>query len=208
MDVTVVVATFGGSNWRRLALNRAVPSARFLGVPIVTCHADTLHDARNGGLAQVTTEWVIHLDADDELEPDYVTCMSAYGNGADVRAPSVRYIRGREAAWPKMPRVAGHDHECVGACLPQGNWLVVGACVRTQLLRDVGGWLDYPVYEDWSTWLRCYQAGATFAAVPQAIYRAHVRPRSRNRSGGHALKLATHRRIEADCGLAPGGTPL
>jgi hypothetical protein len=124
---------------------------------------------------------------------------------ADVRAPAVRYIRPGHADHPKMPKVAGHDHECVADCLTRGNWLVVGACVRTELLRQVGGWHDYPVYEDWSTWLRCHLAGATFEPVYGAIYRAHVRRNSRNRAPSHAVKLATHRRIEADCGLLPGG---
>lgn len=205
-DVTVAVSTFGAASWVRLANTRAIPSARALGVHVVHNHARTLHDARNGALKQVTTPWVIHLDADDELEPGYIEAMAT--GTADVRAPAVRYVRGHSADWPKMPRVAGHAHDCVGACLPQGNWLVVGAAVRTELMHRIGGWRDYPVYEDWSTWLRCHLAGATIEAIPQAIYRAHVRPRSRNRSGSHELKMATHRRIERDCGLAPGGVPL
>jgi hypothetical protein len=206
VDVTVVVSTFGGPSWMRLARERAIPSAEALGVPVIHTHARTLHEARNGSLAKVGTPWVIHLDADDELEQGYVEAMAT--GSADVRAPSVRYVRGAAADWPKMPRVAGHGHECVGACLPQGNWLVVGAAVRTELMRRIGGWRDYPVYEDWSTWLRCHLAGATFEAIPQAIYRAHVRRGSRNRSGSRDLKMSTHRRIERDCGLAPGGTPL
>lgn len=206
MDVTVAVATYGDLSWQRLARSRAIPSAEALGVPVVYAHESTLHDARNGSLAKVHTEWVIHLDADDELEPGYIDAMAT--GTADVRAPSVRYVRPGHARPPRMPRVAGHAHECVAECLPQGNWLVVGAAVRTQLMHRIGGWRDYPVYEDWATWLRCHLIGATFEAIPAAIYRAHVRRGSRNRSGSHQLKMATHRRIERDCGLAPGGTPL
>lgn len=206
MDVTVAVSTFGTPSWTRLARERAIPSAEALGVPVVYTHARNLHEARNGSLAKVRTPWVVHLDADDELELGYIEAMAT--GTADVRAPSVRYIRGATADWPKMPRVAGHAHDCVGACLPQGNWLVVGAAVRTELMRRIGGWRDYPIYEDWSVWLRCHLAGATIEAIPQAIYRAHVRRGSRNRSGSRDLKMLTHRRIERDCGLAPGGTPL
>lgn len=195
MDVTVCVATFGGPEWEHLARSRALPSARALGVPAVHVHAGTLHEARNLAVAEVDTEWVIHLDADDELEPGYVTAMAA--GSADVRAPAVRYIRGygdRSAA-AAMPRVAGHDHDCTGGCLPYGNWLVVGAAVRTELVRAVGGWQDWDWSEDWDLWLRIFLAGGSFEAVPAAVYRAHVRRGSRNRGRSHAARLATHRAI-------------
>lgn len=204
--VTIAVATYGDQSWQRLAHRRAIPSADAQGVPVVYAHESTLHDARNGALAKVRTEWVVFLDADDELAPGYIEALGE-GN-ADVRAPAVSYVRGGEVKAAKMPRVAGHDHQCTGNCLPQGNWLVVGAAHRTTLARRIGGWHDYPVYEDWDYWLRCYLSGATFEAIPSAVYVAHVRPRSRNRAPSHALKLATHRKIEAANGLAPGGTPL
>lgn len=200
MDVTVVVGTYGDPSWPALAASRAVPSAQALGVPVVHVHADTLHDARNQGLAQVTTEWVVHLDADDELEPGYMDAVAA-GRG-DVRAPSVRYVTAAGHRPPAvMPRVAGHAHTCTQTCLTQGNWLVVGAAARTSLLRDVGGWRDWPVYEDWDLWLRCHLAGAAVDAVPQAVYRAYVRRGSRNRAPSIAVKNAAHRAIEEANGL-------
>lgn len=203
-NVTVAVATYGAAAWTRLAQTRAIPSARALGVPVVYCHGYDLQNARNQALAKVETEWVIHLDADDELERGFIAAMASHGT-ADVNAPAVRYVRPGHAAWPRMPNVAGHTHECGADCLPQGNWLVVGACVRTELVRRVGGWGAEPVYEDWALWLRCHLAGASFAAVPQAIYRAHVRRNSRNRAPSGRVKLATHRAIEAANGLLPGG---
>jgi hypothetical protein len=205
MEVTVAVATFGGPEWQRLAQTRALPSAKALGVPTVWVHAGTLHDARNEALAKVGTEWVIHLDADDELEPGYITALAA--GTADVRAPAVRYVQGNRAGQPAMPKVAGHTHDCAANCLPYGNWLVVGAAVRAQLLRDIGGWRDFPVYEDWSTWLRCHLAGATFEAIPGAVYRAHVRRGSRNRGRGLNARLEAHRAIARDAGLDPALIP-
>lgn len=195
MDLTVCVATFGDPLWADLAEQRAIPSAKALDVPVVHVHGDTLHESRNAALDWVGTEWVAHLDADDELEAGYVEAMET--GTADVRAPAVRYVRpDGTAAWPYMPRVPGHSHECGGPCLPYGNWLVVGAVARTELLKRVG-WDDWPMYEDWAMWLRCYQAGASFEAVPAAIYRAHVRPGSRNRDRSAEERLAVHRAIAA-----------
>lgn len=201
MDVTVCVGTFGDSSWIRLAQDRALPSARALGVPTVHVHADTLHEARNGAVAQVETEWVIHLDADDELERGYVDAMA--GGTADVRAPAVRYVRGTgdRSAPARMPRVAGHTHDCAARCLPYGNWLVVGAAVRAQLVLTVGGWRNFPWSEDWDLWLRCYLAGASFEAIPTAVYRAHVRRGSRNRAMVGSARLDAHRAIAAANGV-------
>ncbi len=200
MDVTVAIGTFGDAHWPRLAAERAVPSAEALGVPVVHHHADTLHEARNGALEQVTTEWVCHLDADDELEPGYFDAMAA--GTADVRAPSVRYVRLGRLREPGMPAVAGHTHQCVAECLVEGNWLVVGSLVRADMVRSVGGWRDFDWSEDWDLWLRCHLAGATFEAIPEAVYRAHVRPDSRNRGASREKRLAAHRAIAAANGLA------
>ena len=72
MDVTICVATFGDPTWQTLARTRAVPSAEAQGVPVVHVHGRTLHAARNAAVEQAQTEWVIHLDADDELTAGYV----------------------------------------------------------------------------------------------------------------------------------------
>lgn len=194
MDVTVVVATFGGPEWVDLAYSRAIPSAQALGVPVVHCHAGRLSDARNGGLEEVDTEWVCHLDADDELEPGFFAHI-AQGT-ADVRAPSVRYVGSVMNRPARMPKVSGHTHDCVADCLVDGNWLVIGSTVRTELVRDVGGHLEFDWSEDWSLWLRCHLAGASFEAIPEAVYRAHVRRDSRNRSADREKRLRVHREIE------------
>lgn len=191
--LTVVIGTYGEGMWHTLAESRAMPSARALGVQVVHCHADSLHEARNQGLAEVETDWVAFLDADDELEPDYLAAMS-HGT-ADVRAPSVRYVRGRSWQQPAMPRVAGHTHACEAACLLLGNWLVIGSVVLTELVRGVGGFRDFEWSEDYDLWLRCYLAGASIEAVPAAVYRAYVRTNSRNRSPRWAAKYAAHKAI-------------
>lgn len=199
MEVTVVVATFGDSEWKELAQQRAIPSAERLGVAVIHAHSDTLHAARNLGLTQVATEWVVHLDADDELEAGYFDAMAAVDG--DLRAPSVRYVHRGQPGPPLMPRVAGHHHLCTPDCLAYGNWMVIGTLARTELLGQVGAWRDFPWSEDWDLWVRCWQAGAAIDAVPEAVYRAHVRRDSRNRAPGRAAKLAAHRAIAEANGL-------
>lgn len=201
VDVTVVVGTFGDRSWVDLAERRAIPSASALGAPVVHSHSDCCLDhARNAGLAQVDTEWVIFLDADDELAPGYLDAMGAAW--ADVRAPAVTYISNptsKVRRFARVPRVSGHarNHTCRGSCLPDGNWVVIGAMARTDHVRRVGGFKDWPVYEDWCLWLRMFLAGSTFEPVPAAVYRAYARPDSRNRAGDAEARVATHWAIHA-----------
>jgi len=170
MEVTVVVATFGDAKWIDLAQERAVPSAESHGVPTIHTHADALHIARNGALQMVTTEWVCHLDADDELEPGYFEAMEK--GTADLRAPAVRYVsEGGVCEDPAVPpRIP----------LESGNWLVIGTLVKTEMARAVG-WRDWAFFEDWDFWMRCSLAGASMEAIPDAVYRAWIRSDSRNR---------------------------
>lgn len=203
--VTVCVATFGDDRWRRVAEQHALPSARATGAQVVYVHGDSIHGARNACLDQVTTPLVIYLDADDELEPGYLDAMTRVD--ADVRVPVVRYVTNPDRLPPpSMPRVVGHHHACTAACLPCGNWIVVGAMARTQLLRDVGGWRDYG-WEDWDLWLRCHLAGATIQPAPGAVYRANVRAGSR---GGYTAEESRrhHIAVAAANGFSLDGTPL
>lgn len=193
MDVTILVGTYGDERWVNLARTRAIPSAQAQEVPVIHQHRETLHEARNACLEKATTQWVVHLDADDELEPRYVSRL--LGGLADVRAPSVRYLAGRYGQPPRVPRVWGHNHACTAECLPYGNWVVVGAMARRQMLIDIGGWRDFPWSEDWDLWLRCHLFGHTFETIPEAVYVAYVRSRSRNRGASQAAKLAAHRAI-------------
>lgn len=195
MDVSVIIGTFGDPEWQDLA-EQAAASAEDQADEILCVHAGTLAQARNEGLRAAGGDYVIHLDADDLLEPGYVDALLT--GTADLRAPAVRYVTetGHERL-PHVPKVAGHTHDCTGDCLPHGNWLVVGTLARRQLLIDVGGWEEWPLYEDWALWARCHQAGATIEAIPAAVYRATWRPASRNRAPDRRFKDRIHHEIAA-----------
>ena len=204
--VTVCVATFGGREWCDLARERAIPSAERLGVEVIYRHGDTLAQARNAAVADARTPLVCLLDADDQLEPGFFDAMAA--SDADLRAPAVRYVTG-EFSEPdppaRMPRVAGHDHDCEAGCLRWGNWLVIGTVAPRDLILSVGGFTEHTWSEDWHLWVRCWQAGATVEAVPGAVYRAWTRVGSRNRTGSRADRRAVHQQMARELGLPVPG---
>lgn len=179
-DVTVCIATFGAETWSKRALSVAYPSAQHQAKTVVV-HGDSLHGARNQAAHLAQTEWLVFLDADDELAPGYVDAMLAASG--DLRAPRLVEIRGGgEREVPLTDRHIEHLNPCC-----------IGTMIRRHTLLDCGGFPDFPAWEDFALFLRAYRRGASIEHVPGAVYRAHVRPGSRNRTvtDGPAL----HRRI-------------
>lgn len=172
-DVTIIIPIFGDlERWAPLA-QRALVSALDQTVPaadVVLSVADTLRDARNRPALAAETEWLCFLDADDELDPRYVEAMLA-GTG-DLRQPAtLGIVDGKEDAFPVVIPTKP---------LLDGNYIVVGAFVRRKIFESAGGFIELPAYEDWDLWIRCWLEGAVITTCPEAIYRVHVLPDSRN----------------------------
>lgn len=197
MDVEIAVCTFGGEEWPALARERALPSVAKQGVPYRHVHAGSIDAARNEALHSGKSEWIIYVDADDELEAGYVEAMAAASG--DIRACALRYvIDGKPQDTAAIPLVNGHKvvtPDLKG--IMQGNWIAIGAAVRRATIIGAGGWKPWPMYEDWDLWMRCMLRGATVENVPGAIYRAYVRSGSRNRALPVHERLAVRRHIIA-----------
>jgi glycosyltransferase involved in cell wall biosynthesis len=117
-------------------------------------------------------DWLCFLDADDELEPEYLEKMMAPGMRFQLRYPSVRYVM-EGAAWP-APQVLQKTP------LNYGNYMVIGTLVPKQIFMQAGGFRDISGYEDWDLWIRCWMLGCNPTLIKDAIYRVWQRPGSRN----------------------------
>jgi glycosyltransferase involved in cell wall biosynthesis len=179
-SISVIIGTFGDIEvWGPLA-ERAVRSAKANKVApleVIRAHGDTLHEARNSGAEDAKGEWLCFLDADDELDENYIGSMWAHARrmtGPALLQPStLGLVDGREDPHPVL--IASKP-------LLDGNFMVIGTLVRRDQFLEVGGFKDWPMYEDWCLWIRCWQHGAQLRPVPEAIYRVHVRENSRNQS--------------------------
>jgi glycosyltransferase involved in cell wall biosynthesis len=185
LDVSVVVATFGDRSWCDLAGRRAVPSALAQTLApreVIPHHGTSLAQARNEAAAEATGEWLCFLDADDELDPGYLAAMTTATG--DLRAPAVQYVHEDH----EDPPVVFDDRE-----IREMNPCVIGTLVRRDAFWTVGGFGEWPVYEDWALFLALALRGAVIEHVPDAVYRAHVREGSRNTPT--RLSLHTYRHI-------------
>lgn len=198
MNVSVLVATYGDPEWMDMATQRALKSAKGQGATEIYLdhYPDgTVSSSRNALAERANCDWLLFLDADDELAPGYVDAMKAAYDGDDLvlLTPAVRQIRkGRPGAPFFFDR---------GISLRQDNWLVVGTLVHKDLFWEVGGFGDYPHgFEDFSLWSKCFRAGATVVKVPDAVYVYHHNPQSKHKQGWRDRKwqVATHQRVVAE----------
>ena len=170
--VSIIVATFGSSQWARLADERAIPSALAQGCQVVIEHGATLADARNHAAGQATGNWLVFLDADDELEPGYAA--SVLRGSGDLRvSPLIEVDRGRR----RRVRLASRYIEVLNPCH-------VGTAIRRRMFESCGGFPEFEAWEDWGLFLRAHRRGATIEHLPadRPAYLATVRPDSMNRS--------------------------
>lgn len=190
--VSVIVGTFGDDSWKDKA-SKAIWSAEAQTVApmqVIHAHCDSLHEARNKGAKEAQGDLLVFLDADDMLDPCYIEAMTeAYEKS--VYRSNRRYFLYQPATLGVYPD-GRTDSEAV--VIPQrdlrtGNFMVIGTMMERKLFYMAGGFLDWPAWEDWELYLRCYGLGAGFIQVPDAIYQVGVNPDSRNQSAAGNRQL-------------------
>ena len=183
MSISVLVATFGDREWERLADERTLPSLRRQdrGWELIARHQDEgpVTSSRNACAKEATGDWLLFVDADDELAPGFFGAMERAvereGTNGDrlLLTPALnRPGRSRKAFFlPEKP-------------LSDNNWLVIGTLIQRDFFWEIGGFDEQDPHglEDWSLWTRAAAAGARVVKVPDAVYIAHTR-----RLSSHAL---------------------
>lgn len=191
--VGVVVGTYGDPDvWGPLSKRALASIEAQTSLPddYVSVHSDSLRQARNGGAAILDTDYLIFLDADDELDPRYVEEMrNALSRAHDpwiIYRPSTFGIYEDGTCDGRPAMIPSTD-------LKRTNCIVIGAMCPKDMFHEVGGFKDYPILEDWALWRAMVAEGAIVKEVPHAIYRVHVRPQSRNTD--HGLHRGVYSRI-------------
>lgn len=123
---------------------------------------------KNRALAEVTTEYVAFLDDDDEFREDHLEMLyaSAKATGADVTYGWYEVIGGTD------PRPDRFGMPFDADLLRQGSYIHTAPLVRTEKLRQVGGFQPQPHshLDDWGAWVAMLDLGATFVHVPERTY--------------------------------------
>ena len=122
--------------------------------------------ARNAGVRATGSPFVLPLDADDRLEPRAVERLAEalLTTGADVATPAGRTFGDEDRPLVTLPVTRRR--------LLANNCLVYASLFRRALFDRVGGYRAIaPGYEDWDFWLSALEHGASFAHVPEPLFR-------------------------------------
>jgi GT2 family glycosyltransferase len=195
VPIRVCIGTYGDRDtWQPLAHQamRSVDEQTVKAASSFWVHGPDLHTARNTAALQLPGghEWLCFLDADDELDCEYLDAMAEVAGrcaGPVLIQPSTLGIHpdGTEDSHPVLipPKP-----------LIEGNYLIIGTLIRFDQFERLGGFDDWSIYEDWDLWLRAVIDGALVVSAPDAIYRVHVNPGGRN-NAPRGQQLDTYQRI-------------
>jgi hypothetical protein len=147
------------------------PVAAAAGARVISSPPVGLAAARNLGLAEVATEVVAVVDADDLFSPGHLAdgIEAMRSTSADVVAVDAWYwVQGRVAPFThfdcsRPPAVLTQE------ALLTGNPLLSTCFVRTEVLRAVGGYdASLAALEDYDLWLRFVERGFRVVPAPHA----------------------------------------
>ncbi len=136
--------------------------------------------ASAAAVAQVRTQLVAHLDADDALLPDHLEVLLAtYGRHGGI-------VTTQELAW--MPAVAIRTTPAPGrAVAPPGrqlraiiddNFVFAGTLFARVDYEQAGGYRDLRNGEDWDLWIRMIRNGVVVTRTDHPTYLYRIRPDS------------------------------
>lgn len=123
--------------------------------------------ARNAGIATVTTELVVCLDADDSLSPLYLSAVVE----AFQRDPGIglAYPSGIGFGDGALRPIGSEDWDA--ARLAHTNYLVCVTAFRREIWERVGGYrTNVRGYEDWDFWLAASALGYRGAWIPLQLF--------------------------------------
>jgi glycosyltransferase involved in cell wall biosynthesis len=116
-------------------------------------------EARNVGIRASKGDWIVSLDADDRLCPEYLEAASDFTYGMScLIAPGFVEFGDRSRTWlPPVP----HEGDRMSAEILGGNVFSCASMFAKKAWEEVGGYEPSDLnYEDWDLWLKFYDASA------------------------------------------------
>lgn len=187
-DVTIVV-TCHTPRVRNGLLSRCLESVwKQTRLPdAVSIAIDQFHEGaavtRNRALNMADTEWVVFVDSDDILYPNYLQRMLEHQTvtGADVLWPWFNVSAGNVDPFPIF---FGKQYD-----RDKPHIFPITTLIRREFAVKVGGFPEItPVSnvclgEDFPFWKSVYDAGAKFSHLPERLWEWNHRPPGGNTSG-------------------------
>lgn len=117
---------------------------------------------RNRLADQTGARWLLPLDDDDTLDPDFVETLLPHLHHADIVYPWCRVEDHADNLEPWSPNRLFRPEPLLNY-----NFIPVTALIRHSLWDRVGGMPHARRYEDFLFWRKCLAAGARFKCVDE-----------------------------------------
>lgn len=162
-----------------------------------------LSAARNTGILASRGGWLVFIDSDDVIPPNFVSAhlATADKHGADVLFAGSQHtdVEGNVIAEPAFGGMLPGENMLTA--LLRGNAFPPHAAITRRAAIENAGNFDTTLtsYEDWEFWLRLAFTGATFAPTPGLIvpYRQHPASMSTNAQRMYRNGLAVIQKLRS-----------
>lgn len=127
-----------------------------------------LSSARNAGIKEATGDWILTLDADDKIAPNFIEkCLQVE---ADIIATGQEEFGDTNRIWFPHPNPTFDD-------FITANRINCCSLFKKEIWEKIGGYDENMKlgYEDWDFWLRATQVGYKVKTIqePLFFYRKH-----------------------------------
>ncbi len=157
--------------------------------------------ARNAGIAATRAPYILPLDSDNKLRPEYLSqSLDVFRNDSRVSVVyGDKWLFGYKSGLEPIPEPDLYlliQTNYIDACAPYRRSLWVELCGYDEGMRDFQGW------EDWDFWLRAMCLGHGFHHIDQALFDYRLRSDSmahdltKNNTNLIALDYLRNKRIQ------------
>ncbi len=186
-DITVIIATAGE---RPELLQRAVKSVegQTVGPPSLVVGIDKERNGpaavRNRIVKEVETDFLLFLDDDDYLYPDYLATVLPFADDNDV-----------VYTWCDRNFTQNWDLEFSRDRLRVGNTIPLTSVIRKSMFDLVLGFPEDVAYEDWGLWIEFIDEDARFKCIKEKKWMYEKQESNRTGENEELLKQRKIRRV-------------